>query len=326
MKKVCAAAFAALLNAAFFVLGWYLLLKGYGNTFLFYINPVLTAIAFLLLGNWFHKRIALNWAALWLSMSLLGEGLGWVGLFLLSPEMLYNPIGSLFVLFLRLFVFAIVWGVVGVFWLIFRLLRKWGENQDRKIVEQSLAESAIPSSSSKPSRKRDPEKFKELLKNTGMCLCGLSVLLMGFSFYYFHQERPAEAYEDMGVYTFKAKTVYPTQVKNTTNRYNRRQTTRTVYVVTYKTVKSSGYQWKEEAPSESIGKQWIKEGKTVQRRVLSIKETDTYITVDPKYTAESYVNRNKMRYTIILFISGVYLIVYTAYMIHKREKQRMEEY
>ncbi len=325
MKKICAAACTTLLNAAFFVLGWYLLLKGYGNTFLFYVNPILTAVTFLLLGNLFRRRIGLSRVALWFSMNLLGEILGWIGLFLLSPEMLRNLAGVFFIMFFRIFMFAIVWGAVGIPWMLFRLLRNWGESRDRKIVQQSLAEAANPSPASRPARQRNLEKWKELLKTVGIGLCGLSVLLMGFSFYYFYQERPAEAYEDKGIYTFQAKNVYPTQVKNTTSRYNRRQTTRTVYIVEYRAAEHSGYRWKEEAPAQSVGKQWIREGKTTQRRVLSIKDTNQYITIDPQYTAETYVSRNKWRYAWILLASAAYLTFYSIYQVQKRERKRLEE-
>lgn len=328
MKKFCAVAAATVLNATCFILGWILLLGGHGNLFLFYINPVLTGAIFLIFGNIYHKHLQLSRVPLWFSMNLLGEILGWAGVFLLSPEMMSNFMGVFMVMFFRFWGFAFVWTLIGAVWTILHIARRWGEKRDRKIVEETILQDkklTAPQKSEKKVTEKGPSQFKILLKNTGMCLCFLSVLLMGMSIYYTFKERPAEAYEDKGIYTFKAHSVYPTQVKNTTNRYNRRQTTRTVYIVTYKTTAKSGYQWKEEAPSKSAGNQWIKEGKTAERRVLSIKETNLYITVDPKYTAETYVSHNKSKYTVILLVSGVYLIGYAAVWIHKREKQRLED-
>jgi hypothetical protein len=328
VKKFCAVVGAALLNAACFILGWLLLLDGYGNFFLFYINPVLTGAIFLLLGSLFHKRFQLSRVPLWFSMNLLGEVIGWAGIFLLSPEMLSNLMGVFMVMFFRFWGFAFIWMLIGAVWTILHIARRWGEKRDRQIIEETILQDkklTVLQKSEKSVTEKGPSQFKILLKNTGMFLCFLSVVLIGMSVYYTFKERPAEAYEDKGIYTFKAHSVYPTQVKNTTNRYNRRQTTRTVYMVAYKTTVGSGYQWKEEAPTKSTGNQWIKEGKTTQRRVLSIKETNKYITVDPKYTAETYVSHNKSKYTIILLVSGLYLIGYVGVWIHKREKQRLEE-
>jgi len=225
--------------------------------------------------------------------------------------------------------FAIVWVITGILWLIFRQLRKWGESRDREVVRQSMAEISAPSApSAAPAKRVKNEKLSDWLKTAGICLCGLSVLLMGYSFYFTMQERPAEAYEDKGIYTFKASTVHPTQkqVRTYSGNNRTRTTTQTVYIVTYKTTEKSGYQWKEETSSEYIGKQWIREGKTTQRRVLSIKDTNTYITVEPKYTAESYVAHNRLRYTIMLLVGGLYVIGYGAYQLYRREKRRMAEY
>lgn len=328
MKKFFAVIGASLLNGFYFILGWILLLGGFRNTFLFYVNPVLSAVTFLFLGNLFYRRLRLNRSVLWLCMNLLGEAIGWTGLFLLSPEMLYNLTGVFFILFVRLIMYAIVWGITGILWLIFRQLRRWGEGRDREVVRQSMEEISSPSASPVKRERVKNEKLADWLKTAGICLCGLSVLMMGYSFYFTMQERPAEAYEDKGIYTFKASTVHPTQKQTRTYAGNNRTrtTTQTVYIVTYKTTEKSGYQWKEETGSESVGKRWIREGKTTQRRVLSIKDTNTYITVEPKYTAESYVARNRLRYTIMLLVGGLYVIGYGAYQLYRREKRRMAEY
>ncbi|MCI9457555.1 MAG: hypothetical protein HFE44_11365 [Oscillospiraceae bacterium] len=328
MKKFFAVAGASLLNGFYFILGWILLLGGFRNTFLFYVNPVLSAVTFLFLGSLFYRHLRLSRVPLWFCMNLLGEAVGWTGLFLLSPEMLQNLTGVFFILFVRIFMFAIVWVITGILWLIFRRLRKWGEGRDREVVRQSMAELSSPSDTPAKKGKGKNEKLSDWLKTAGICLCGLSVLLMGYSFYFTMQERPAEAYEDKGIYTFKASTVHPTQkqVRTYAGNNRTRTTTQTVYIVTYKTTEKSGYQWKEETSSEYIGKQWIREGKTTQRRVLSIKDTNTYITVEPKYTAESYVAHNRLRYTIMLLVGGLYVIGYGAYQLYRREKRRMAEY
>lgn len=329
MKKFCAVIAAAPFDTAYFILGWLLLLNGYGNLFIIYIGPALTGVTFLLLGNLFHKHLQLSRVPLWFSMNLLGEFLGWIGLVLLSPEMLANPGGILTVLIFRLWGFAIVWIAIGIICAVLYLFRSWGEKRDSRIIEQTLAEDRDLISSRKsrkPARQSSAEVWKDRLHTAGICLCGLSVLMIGFSFYYTMKELPAEAYEDKGIYTFVAKNTYPTQVKTTGSRSSHyRTTTRTVYMVEYKAKEYSGYRWREEAPSQTTGKEWVKEGKTVQRRVLSIKDTNTYISVDPKYTAETYVSHNKSRYTMFLLIPGLYLIGYTAVWLHNREKRRLEE-
>jgi len=330
MKKFCSIFVLSLIHAALFLAGWELFMEGYISFFLYYvvIFPVLSAVTFLILGNIFYRRFHTNRILMWFCMNLLGGAVGWAGIFMITPELLSSPVSIMVVLFLLLSGFGSVWAVVGVIWLVLRLIRRQGEKHDRRIVEQAIVQDkklAYSSKSPNPAREGNPGKFKDMLKTAGICLCGLSVLMIGYSVYYTYKERPADAYEDKGIYTFKAYNVYPTQVKNTTSRYNRRQTTRTVYVVEYKTTTASGYRWREDAPSKYAGNQWIKEGKTVQRRVLSIKDTNTYITVDSKYTAETYVKHNKSKYTIILLISGLYLIGYMAVWLHRREKQRLEE-
>lgn len=318
MKKFFAVFGAALLHAAFFIGGWKLLLRGYGNTCVFFISPLLSAVTFLLLGNLFYKRFRLSRVLMWFCMNIPGEILGWAGVLFLSPELLGSPSSIMVVLFTRLFMLGVVWGAVGIGWLIFLGLRKLAESRRRKTAARLTAGQA----SSKPAAGKKFHINKDYLKNAAMFLCFLAVLLIAYSFYFTMKERPAEAYEDEGVYTFKASSVYPTQVE--ISRSNKaRQKTRTAYVVTYKS--KGGYQWQEEAPAQSIGKQWVKEGKTVERKVFSIRDTNTYITVDPKYTPESYVAHNRSRYTIMLLVGGVYLIGYMAYQLHMREKRRLEE-
>ncbi len=155
MKKVCALIFCTLLNAACFVFGWYLSLNNYGNTFLFYIGPVVSVLLFLFLGNLFYKILRLNRTALWITMNIMGEYLGWVGLSFMTeeaPALLPNYFGFFHVIFLRLFVFLVVWGIIWAVSLILRRMQERGVN-----------------------------RAKVLLNSAGVLLCLLSAAAMCFS-------------------------------------------------------------------------------------------------------------------------------------------------
>jgi len=53
-------------------------------------------------------------------------------------------------------------------------------------------------------------------------------------------------------------------------------------------------------------------GETVQRRVLRIPADGTYITVEPDQTARSYTEGLRKKYTAVLVLAGVYVILYAA--------------
>lgn len=157
MKKFCALVFCTLLNASFFVLGWYLILNGYSSVFLFYIAPILSAASFLLLSRLFYRLIRLDRTGLWLTMNIMGEYMGWVGLSYLAkrtPEMLKNLLGFMQVVLRRFAVFAVIWVVI---WSASNLLHK--------LKEQGVNCPRL------------------LLKAAGLLLCALSAGMIGFSYY-----------------------------------------------------------------------------------------------------------------------------------------------
>jgi CHASE3 domain sensor protein len=123
---------------------------------------------------------------------------------------------------------------------------------------------------------------------------------------------PEESYEDRGVHTFLAYQVLPTQVANTgaTGRSRRMNPTKTVYKVDYLDVSGSGYQWHEQVLSRDQGQDMVDAGRMVQRRVLSIRDEGTYITLEPEQDAQSYTEGLKQKYTYTLGMSAAYILIY----------------
>lgn len=123
--------------------------------------------------------------------------------------------------------------------------------------------------------------------------------------------RPADSYQDKGVYTFVPTKVLPHQVRNTSTsrRYRRMNSTKTEYMIYYQTTDQSRYEWKVKAVTKSSGEKTVEEGIPVERKVLSIPESGTYITVEPDQTAEDYVRGQRRRNYILAGISLVYIIV-----------------
>lgn len=133
-------------------------------------------------------------------------------------------------------------------------------------------------------------------------------------------------YVDEGVMEFAPYQVLPTQVKVKGIRFRRshsaRDTTRTVYILTYKATNGSGYQWKKEVPSKFHGNALIQEGALESRRVLSIPKDRTYITVAPNESAASYAGSERTRYLLLLGISAAYIVLYllAALILHLKNK------
>lgn len=141
--------------------------------------------------------------------------------------------------------------------------------------------------------------------------------------------RPAEAYEDKGIYTFSPYRVLPHQEKNNSSgRTQRMNPTKTVYMVYYRAVNGEGYQWSRQVASKEAGYRAIEQGERVRRRVLSIPEEGIYITVDPKLSAESYVSGLRQKYNLILGASAAYLLAWplgwALVLRAKRRKKRAE--
>ncbi len=157
------------------------------------------------------------------------------------------------------------------------------------------------------------EKIKSTLFAITLMLLLLAVTSGGLSIKYLFEVRSADRYEDKGVYTFVPYQVLPVQVKNTGSGRNRRMNpTKTVYMVYYREASGSGYQWSEQAYSRDLGQDIVDAGKAVERRVLSIVENRTYITVEPDENAESYTAGLRQRYIFIIALSAAYILLYAA--------------
>ena len=143
--------------------------------------------------------------------------------------------------------------------------------------------------------------------------------------------RPAEAYEDKGIYTFSPYRVLPHQEKNNSSgRTQRMNPTKTVYMVYYRAVNGAGYQWSRQVASKEAGYRAIEQGERVQRRVLSIPAEGTYITVDPKLSAEDYAGGLRRKYIWIMSASGAYLLAWplgwALVLRAKRRKRRSDQW
>ena len=137
--------------------------------------------------------------------------------------------------------------------------------------------------------------------------------------------RPADSYVDRGVHTFSPGQVLPVQVKNTgaSGRDRRMNPTRTVYKVYYRTTDGSGYQWSEQALTRELGQKIVDEGVIATRRVLDIPDGNTYVTVDPEQTAETYTAGLRRKYTLVLGLLTGYMLLYlllAAYLAKRRKR------
>lgn len=156
------------------------------------------------------------------------------------------------------------------------------------------------------------QKLKSILFIIGLMLALLSGTTIYVAIQSMSSLTPADSYEDNGVYTFVPYQVLPIQVKNTgaTGRYRRMNPTRTVYMVYYQDTAGRGYRWQEEAGSWALGQDTVDAGVGVQRRVLTISDRGSYITVEPEETARSYTAGLRQRYVRVLIVSALYLVIY----------------
>lgn len=160
------------------------------------------------------------------------------------------------------------------------------------------------------------EKIKALIFTAGMMLFILSAVLLALSVSNLSDMLPAEECQDMGIHTFVPYEVYPVSVKNigVSGRARRMNPTKTVYKVYYFDGSGEGYQWSVEVLSREQGQALIDAIETVERRVLGIPSSGTYITVEPWESAKSYAARLKRKYVQVLGASGVYLFFYIIAM------------
>ena len=169
------------------------------------------------------------------------------------------------------------------------------------------------------------KKLKSIVFVAGLMLLILAAAMGYLSIKYLSMIVPTDSYEDKGVYTFSPYQVLPVQVQNTgaSGRDRRMNPTKTVYMVYYRATDGSGYKWTERAITPEMGQAVVNAGITVERRVLSIPDRGTYITVEPGQTAESFTAEWRQKYIITLGLSAGYLLLYllTWCMIWRKNKK-----
>lgn len=172
------------------------------------------------------------------------------------------------------------------------------------------------------------KKLKSIFFVAGVMLLILSAVMAYLSIEELSAMLPADSYTDRGVYTFATYEVASEQVKNTSasSRERRMNPTKTVYIICYRDIGGSGYRWKERTVTPEMGQAVVDAGTTVERRVLSIPDHRTYITVEPEQTAASYTAGLRQRYIMALELSAGYLLVYllVLFMIWRKNKKRKE--
>ncbi|NCE75626.1 hypothetical protein D1157_11535 [Anaerotruncus sp. X29] len=156
------------------------------------------------------------------------------------------------------------------------------------------------------------KKLKSIFFVAGVMLLILSAVMAYLSIEELSAMLPADSYTDRGVYTFAPYEVASEQVKNTSasSRERRMNPTKTVYIICYRDIGGNGYRWKERTVTPEMGQAVVDAGTTVERRVLSIPDRGTYITVEPHENAESFTAGLRQRYIITLSLSIGYLLLY----------------
>ena len=156
------------------------------------------------------------------------------------------------------------------------------------------------------------KKLKSIFFVAGVMLLILSAVMAYLSIEELSAMLPADSYTDRGVYTFAPYEVASEQVKNTSasRRERRMNPTKTVYIICYRDIGGSGYRWKERTVTPEMGQAVVDAGTTVERRVLSIPDRGTYITVEPEQSAGSYTAGLRQKYTTIFALAGAYVLLY----------------
>lgn len=136
----------------------------------------------------------------------------------------------------------------------------------------------------------------------------------------------ASDYTDEGVHTFIPRSAYPTQKETYHARRHttKRVTTQTVYKITYRTTDGSGYTWVVDTLISSEADRIVKEKKAVDRRVLVTKD-NTYITIDAKETAESYIKSIRKKDIFVINLVGAYILIYGAVKLIMRQRKKWAE-
>lgn len=144
----------------------------------------------------------------------------------------------------------------------------------------------------------------------------IAVIGAGMSIKNITAVRPAEDYIDKGVFEFIPYKIMPTQRENTgaTSRQRRLHPTKIVYVLHYKAQGHASYIYKLDTAGEYTAKQMLAEKKSLSRKVLAIKSTNRYITIEPDLTAETYTRSQQYRYVWIIGCSLLYIGFFAFYI------------
>jgi len=157
-------------------------------------------------------------------------------------------------------------------------------------------------------------RLKSIVFVAGVMLLILAAVMCYLSIEELSALPSADSYTDRGVYTFVPYEVASEQVKNTSadSRDRRMHPTKTVYIVCYRDIGGSGYRWKERTVTHEMGQAIVDAGVAVERRVLSIPDRGTYITVEPDQTAGSYTEGLRQKYITVLVLAGAYVVMYAV--------------
>ena len=191
-----------------------------------------TLIYFLWAGGALARWSGLRRLHLWLWMLLAGYPLCWAAVVLCLPALLME--GFILIPFFAVtLALAAVWGLWGLGVLLVRFLRTPPKEHLRR-------------------GKNALSTVWGILKPLLLTAAAAGLLVSGHGLVTL---RPASDYADEGVYTFVAKSAYPTSHKTAVRGQTR---TRTVYLLTYQAA-GTGYTYKEELPAESAAKQAVRE-------------------------------------------------------------------
>ena len=167
------------------------------------------------------------------------------------------------------------------------------------------------------------QKLKSVVFVSAILLLLLAVAAGCISVKNLYGIRPAGSYVDGGVHTFSPYQVLPVQVRNTgaSGRDRRMNPTRTVWMVHYRADDGSGYRWSERAVTRELGQKIVEEGACIARRVLTIPDENSYITVEQEQTAESYTAGLRQRYLIVLSLSAGYILLYSLLTLRQKRAE-----
>ncbi|MCI9243410.1 MAG: hypothetical protein HFF43_08505 [Lawsonibacter sp.] len=300
-KRAAAVLGSVLFCPAVFLLLWTARIDG-GAFLLLFGYPLVTAAYFIAAGGVFQKKLGLRRGALCLWMALMGYALCWVFLLFWQPDLLQDW-GIVFSVFLLLGAVQVpVWLAVWLGLWVVSLVRS-PEARDRA------------------------KKRGKMLLNGLFCLAVFTpIMLIALSVKTWLAIKPPEAYADQGVYAFTAvdyELIWEKRTRHHHTTGSNRITTYYVpfYWVTYETA-DGRWQWQDNKPTQDIGKQAVREGETVERRVLALVDEEGYITIDGAKTVQGYVDGQKLSCGVLIGGSlAVLALEGGVYVLWRRNKR-----